>query len=174
MEQRSPIPWCDRRRTYCASGCTVRDKFSNSGACDWESRISLAPYVPQPGDYEPQPRSLQHPPQQRQQHQNGQQNRGGGQDQQQFRSKYGPGHQNHKKGRNGQQQRPNQNQPRHQQGGNSGNNGNGNGNGEQPPAAAAAGAEPVQQPETFAAPARDTQANSEPVVIVVPESSDND
>jgi len=42
-ETRSPIPWCDRRRTYCASGCTLRDKLSNSGACDWEARMTALP-----------------------------------------------------------------------------------------------------------------------------------
>lgn len=45
-EQRSPIPWCDRRRTYCASGCSIREKSSNSGACDWEARIAAAPPAP--------------------------------------------------------------------------------------------------------------------------------
>ena len=42
-ETRSPIPWCDRRRTYCASGCSLRDKLSNSGACDWEARMAALP-----------------------------------------------------------------------------------------------------------------------------------
>ena len=41
MEQRSAIPWCDRRRTYCASGCSVQDSASNSGACDWEAKIKV-------------------------------------------------------------------------------------------------------------------------------------
>jgi hypothetical protein len=180
MEQRSPIPWCDRRRTYCASGCTVRGKLSNSGACDWESRISTAPYVPSPGDYEPQPRSLQHPPQQRPQHQNnGQQGRNQdrnsdrSQDQQTFRSKYGP-NQNHKKGRNGQQQRPNANQ--NQQRGQP-QNGAGNGNGEAPPAGAPA-ADAVQQPELFNAAAapepRAAAVEAAPAAAATPgEPSDN-
>lgn len=43
MENRPPIPWCDRRRTYCGSGCSVRDKSSNSGACDWEAKIAAQP-----------------------------------------------------------------------------------------------------------------------------------
>lgn len=45
MEQRSAIPWCDRRRMYCASGCSLRDKLSNSGACDWEARAAALPPV---------------------------------------------------------------------------------------------------------------------------------
>ena len=63
-DQRPPIPWCDRRRTYCASGCSLRDKLSNSGACDWEARMAaaalLAPRVEvQPRQQEQQPRQQQ-------------------------------------------------------------------------------------------------------------------
>ena len=63
MEQRSAIPWCDRRRMYCASGCSLRDKLSNSGACDWAARAAALPPVAyseadrQPPDLDRQPRS---------------------------------------------------------------------------------------------------------------------
>jgi hypothetical protein len=30
---------------YCASGCSLRDKLSNSGACDWEARAAALPPV---------------------------------------------------------------------------------------------------------------------------------
>ena len=64
-DQRPPIPWCDRRRTYCASGCSLRDKLSNSGACDWEARMAaaalLAPRV------EAQPRQQEQPSRQQEQ-----------------------------------------------------------------------------------------------------------
>ena len=71
-DQRPPIPWCDRRRTYCASGCSLRDKLSNSGACDWEARMAaaalLAPRVEaQPRQQEQQPRQQEQQPRQQEQ-----------------------------------------------------------------------------------------------------------
>lgn len=82
MEQRSAIPWCDRRRTYCASGCSIREKSSNSGACDWEAkmaaaaqhlRVEVQPEArPRPQEQQPRPQQqFVRNPQQQQQHPRG-------------------------------------------------------------------------------------------------------
>lgn len=61
------IPWCDRRRAYCASGCSVAQNTTNSGLCDWESKIRHVQYVARP-ETEGQQRPQQPGPRQQPRH----------------------------------------------------------------------------------------------------------